>query len=1273
MKSSYRSSFLSFLLILTIVFSPLVTIAQVVDEVIETPTVEVEVEAPAEDSQEEVVVEEIIETEIVSEEEETVVEEVIIPTTEEEPVDLVSDFVEQVVDDLVNPILEEEIEIQPIEMQLVTPTSESITFVEKVELGVTYKFASNDEVQVTFTKLPEIAGSLSIEEVLLTEEQMSEFGALSNVAYDITSDMANGTFEYDLKLPLPEGVEDISKVVYAENVEDLNVDSTSVESTQIEVVNDSVVVSDLDHFTIFVIVPDDIVERTLIPFNPFIEGWSTETTGNADIELVSAVSAGIPSANGSSHVIKMDRTGGAGVNRAFLGYYETGLKLNEIEEIKWKTYSKVGTDTYLNIYLRKNWNETASVVFAPATTPNTWVENSLTGAGSITVRHNKLIGADTQVTYSTSAFNELMSSQYATWDLMVDTSARAGIAIISGSTNPTAAQEHYIDAITFNTTDGDQYFDFENLLPESPVVSFEAPTPAENSYVKGTITGHVVATDNEGMGSYYIRVWKDAFESGLPNLVHNVCYEAPGADLLGASLDKNCVYDTKTNPDGIYVFSAQFLDSDTQWGSALRTFTVDNTKPVINFDNLPVVTTFNSDSIDFEFSATDNFELKRIVGNIYKVGVAGVFKSNQKSIVGDTGSFTIDISTLTDGDYYIKYNSEDEAGNIATTGTFNFTIDNTAPDAPVHETPVDNAFQNINNFYFEWTDSIDAVEYEFQSSQNPSTDGNGVLDSGVWNNKLNGSGDQLFLGDSRIHSVGANGVWYWQVRAIDEAGNKSDWTDAWKITIDMVAPTVPSVTSPIAEQTFETTPILNEWTTSTDATNITYQIAYGYDDEHTFGGSTCSDVSEIDGKFVSGCRDTTNTSRNHSPSLEEQGGVTIWVRAIDEAGNKSDWSEGVHYYYDTTPEEPEVVEKTESTVVVKENTASAENELGWMFNRDTSTDTPFEFNEDAATTGDGSLYVLPIGNSNSSDKFVAEYFPQMLISDLTSLTFDFKTGAESEETDYQHVYLNVYANFGVSDDNKFYDCRYNVVATSGSGDFFESVTFDPTLPYTVTTRTSPGFESPFACPAIPADMDTLSPGSNIRAFAINLGDTSLNDEGVSAYFDTVILETDTAITTFDFEPTVVEVIPDEDEETPEPQVEAQQSRQSSRRSGGGGSVLGAFTSGEGEVLGATTEMCPVLYLTDYMKEGDANNPEQVTKLQTFLNTEGFIVELTGFFGPKTTEAVKGFQSKYAAEILQPWVDAGHVTELLPTGFVYKTTRAKINNLSCDGAEVKPVL
>lgn len=201
--------------------------------------------------------------------------------------------------------------------------------------------------------------------------------------------------------------------------------------------------------------------------------------------------------------------------------------------------------------------------------------------------------------------------------------------------------------------------------------------------------------------------------------------------------------------------------------------------------------------------------------------------------------------------------------------------------------------------------------------------------------------------------------------------------------------------------------------------------------------------------------------------------------------------------------------------VVSGDTAAGENQPGWLFNRDASTATPFEFNTDAASIGSGSLYVLPIG-ANASDKFIGEYFPGVLMADLESFSYDFLIGSGGDASDEHHFYLNVYANFGESDNNKFYDCRYNVVPTTGSTASFTTVTFDPTVAYPVTTRGGAS-ASPYPCPAVPSDMDLLSSESNIRAFAINVGDTAAGDVGLDGYLDNVVIVTNDMLT-FDFEP-----------------------------------------------------------------------------------------------------------------------------------------------------------
>ncbi|HVZ76338.1 MAG TPA: Ig-like domain-containing protein [Candidatus Paceibacterota bacterium] len=112
---------------------------------------------------------------------------------------------------------------------------------------------------------------------------------------------------------------------------------------------------------------------------------------------------------------------------------------------------------------------------------------------------------------------------------------------------------------------------------------------------------------------------------------------------------------------------------------------------------------------------------------------------------------------------------------------------------------------------------------------------------------------------------------------------------------------------------------------------------------------------------------------------------------------------------------------------------------------------------------------------------------------------------------------------------------------------------------------------------------------------------------------------------------------------------------------------GSSGSTGGSVLGASTETpasCSA-YLTSYMGLGRRNDPDQVKKLQAFLNTElGLDLEVSGTFDTATWTAVNQFQLKYWDQILKPWVSFGLETDHTPTGYVYKTTLRQINNIEC---------
>jgi hypothetical protein len=114
----------------------------------------------------------------------------------------------------------------------------------------------------------------------------------------------------------------------------------------------------------------------------------------------------------------------------------------------------------------------------------------------------------------------------------------------------------------------------------------------------------------------------------------------------------------------------------------------------------------------------------------------------------------------------------------------------------------------------------------------------------------------------------------------------------------------------------------------------------------------------------------------------------------------------------------------------------------------------------------------------------------------------------------------------------------------------------------------------------------------------------------------------------------------------------------------GGVVAGATTGG-GVVAGATTVKCEP-YLLSYIKLGGDNDPEEVKKLESFLNEFlGLDLPIDGIYDLNDFNAVKQFQLLMKDKVLAPWVEIGCLPNVnTPTGYVYKTTIWAINNLFC---------
>ncbi len=215
-----------------------------------------------------------------------------------------------------------------------------------------------------------------------------------------------------------------------------------------------------------------------------------------------------------------------------------------------------------------------------------------------------------------------------------------------------------------------------------------------------------------------------------------------------------------------------------------------------------------------------------------------------------------------------------------------YTLDLTAPSIPVLTSPV--GYINNNTPLMQWDDSIDNLAlagYYYRVYYNCSDNSN--IPNSCSSLYPNTTG--LWRTASEYQAGSTNdGEYFWQVKAEDTAGNLSNWSELTKVVIDTTNPTVPAIIAPTTDQYFNSQPILDDWTDSTDINGIDhYQIEYVYDDGHTFSGAP---YRETPG---------TQSWRNHTPGPSEQGGVTIRVRAYDTAGNISNWSNTRHYIYDS--------------------------------------------------------------------------------------------------------------------------------------------------------------------------------------------------------------------------------------------------------------------------------------------------------------------------------------------------------------------------------------
>lgn len=410
----------------------------------------------------------------------------------------------------------------------------------------------------------------------------------------------------------------------------------------------------------------------------------------------------------------------------------------------------------------------------------------------------------------------------------------------------------------------------DRSIPHTFKLSMDFVEGPSNDTVKVYIDGALVHTGTS-WENYYRYDSESSFEQS-PRIVKTVLFRESGS-ATQANASKGFLIDNFSSSASIVIPS---VPTATLTAGSL---------------NVPNNGYTNSANFTFHLISSpyvSRYQLKYwndIPGSVYKIETP--WNPSDLSAYSSSLGVYNDHFTQGDGKHYFAFSACDAAGHCsAYSDPFIVNYDHTTPSIPVLTWPIGGAMTSDNTPLMQWNDSTDNLGIAgylyrvYYHCTNPSIF---ATCTSVYPSTAG-----LWLTASQYQAgTTADGVYYWQVRAQDLATNQSDWSSVEKVTIDTHSPAAPTITFPSAEQYFKTSPILNQWSAVTDSSGIKlYRVEYIYDDGHTFSG----------GPY----RTTTGTSRNHSPAISEQGGVTIRVQAEDNAGNTSAWSAPIHYTYDAT-------------------------------------------------------------------------------------------------------------------------------------------------------------------------------------------------------------------------------------------------------------------------------------------------------------------------------------------------------------------------------------
>ncbi|GEM_PF-1441464 len=387
------------------------------------------------------------------------------------------------------------------------------------------------------------------------------------------------------------------------------------------------------------------------------------------------------------------------------------------------------------------------------------------------------------------------------------------------------------------------------------------------------ITGPVALSTNEtpritwtaAEGAARYDLWVNNLTTGASQYIRNtsISYRTP-------------YFDTPALPQGSYrawVRAANGNEEVSTWSDPY-VFTVDIERPgiprIIGPGGAIVNQTIITTNPTFTWTAAIRAVKYDLWVNNITTGQTQIIRQQNIS-----GLSYVALNNLPQGNYraWVRgINSADEVGEWSTVSIFN--LDEPTPSLPTIVAPVSNPAGSVENPNptFVWTSAFDAPFYEFRLDDT-TLNRTGVISVSNLQTK-----SYTIPNDKRL----AEHIYLAFVRGVNNAGEKSNWSPAYRVRIDVPNPTTPTIIAPKLTSR-DTTPTF-EW--RHDTGSVRYEILVrDLERNETI-------VLQVRSFLVNGTDPTNMFAYYTLPDSQafKTGTYRFWIRAFNVLGTSSSWS-----------------------------------------------------------------------------------------------------------------------------------------------------------------------------------------------------------------------------------------------------------------------------------------------------------------------------------------------------------------------------------------------